>query len=165
MRHDVVSATARRHGLSTSQLFNWRRQAREGKLVGEDEGPGFVPAIVAPDSPREAAVAETQSPPSDDSRRAPERRTDGDRSVGRLSRDRRQRCGRSGAEAGDHGPGSAMIPIPSGRVWIATGHTDMRRGMQSLALTDSGKLQAQSFCRRSLHLPGPPRRSGQDLMA
>ena len=29
-----------------------------------------------------------------------------------------------------------MIPIPSGvRVWIATGHTDIRRGMQGLALT------------------------------
>jgi hypothetical protein len=29
-----------------------------------------------------------------------------------------------------------MIPIPSGvRVFLATGHTDMRRGMQSLALT------------------------------
>ena len=29
-----------------------------------------------------------------------------------------------------------MIPIPSGvRVWIATGHTDMRRGVRSLALT------------------------------
>jgi transposase len=28
-----------------------------------------------------------------------------------------------------------MIPIPSGyKVWIATGHTDMRRGMNSLAL-------------------------------
>jgi len=28
-----------------------------------------------------------------------------------------------------------MIPIPTGvRVWIAAGHTDMRRGMQSLAL-------------------------------
>jgi transposase len=28
-----------------------------------------------------------------------------------------------------------MIPMPSGvRVWIATGHTDMRRGMNSLAL-------------------------------
>jgi len=28
-----------------------------------------------------------------------------------------------------------MIPIPSGvRIWIATGHTDMRRGMNSLAL-------------------------------
>ena len=29
-----------------------------------------------------------------------------------------------------------MIPIPSGvRVWLATGHTDMRRGMNRLALT------------------------------
>jgi transposase len=28
-----------------------------------------------------------------------------------------------------------MIPIPAAvRVWIATGHTDMRRGMNSLAL-------------------------------
>ena len=28
-----------------------------------------------------------------------------------------------------------MIPIPSGvRVWMATGHTDMRRGFPSLAL-------------------------------
>jgi transposase len=28
-----------------------------------------------------------------------------------------------------------MIPVPSGvRVWIATGHTDMRRGMNGLAL-------------------------------
>jgi len=36
-----------------------------------------------------------------------------------------------------------MIPIPSGvRVWIATGHTDMRRGMQSLALTVQESLSA-----------------------
>jgi transposase len=35
-----------------------------------------------------------------------------------------------------------MIPIPSGvRVWIATGHTDMRRGMQSLALTVQESLR------------------------
>jgi hypothetical protein len=28
-----------------------------------------------------------------------------------------------------------MIPVPSGvRVWLAAGHTDMRRGMNSLAL-------------------------------
>jgi transposase len=28
-----------------------------------------------------------------------------------------------------------MIPLPSGvRVWIATGHTDMRKGMQGLAI-------------------------------
>jgi transposase len=35
-----------------------------------------------------------------------------------------------------------MIPIPSGvRVWIATGHTDMRRGMQGLALTFQESLK------------------------
>ena len=61
----VVSATARRHGLSTSQLFNWRRQAREGNLVAEDV-PGFVPAVIGADSSRAAAVAETPSPPADD---------------------------------------------------------------------------------------------------
>jgi hypothetical protein len=35
--------------------------------------------------------------------------------------------------AGFEGAGAAMIPS-GGQVWIATGHTDMRRGMQSLAL-------------------------------
>ena len=45
----IVSATARRHGLSTSQLFNWRRLARSGQLVSEDDAGGFVPAIVAPE--------------------------------------------------------------------------------------------------------------------
>lgn len=35
-----------------------------------------------------------------------------------------------------------MIPIPSGvRVWIATGHTDMRRRMQSMALTVQESLK------------------------
>ena len=39
-----------------------------------------------------------------------------------------------------------MIPIPSGvRVWIATGHTDMRRGMNSLA------LQVQQGLKRDPH--------------
>ena len=36
-----------------------------------------------------------------------------------------------------------MIPIPSGvRVWIATGHTDMRRGFPSLALQVQESLEA-----------------------
>jgi transposase len=35
-----------------------------------------------------------------------------------------------------------MIPIPSSvRVWIATGHTDMRRGMQGLALAVQESLK------------------------
>jgi transposase len=39
-----------------------------------------------------------------------------------------------------------MIPLPTGvRVWIAAGHTDMRRGMQSLA------LQVQEALERDPH--------------
>ena len=39
-----------------------------------------------------------------------------------------------------------MIPVPSGvRVWISTGHTDMRRGMNTLA------LQVQQGLRRDPH--------------
>lgn len=45
---------------------------------------------------------------------------------------------RGDAEGCGRGTGrwtAAAIPIPpAGRVWIATGHTDMRRGMNSLAL-------------------------------
>ncbi|WP_369527205.1 transposase [Bradyrhizobium diazoefficiens] len=37
-----MSATARRNGLSTSQLFTWRRLAREGRLGG-DAAPLLVP--------------------------------------------------------------------------------------------------------------------------
>jgi transposase len=39
-----------------------------------------------------------------------------------------------------------MIPLPTGvRVWIAAGHTDMRRGMLSLA------LQVQEALKRRPH--------------
>ena len=40
-----VSATARRHGLSGSQLFTWRRLAREGRLG--DELAALVPVEIA----------------------------------------------------------------------------------------------------------------------
>jgi transposase len=40
-----------------------------------------------------------------------------------------------------------MIPVPSGvRVWLAVGRTDMRRGMNGLA------LQVQEALRRDPHL-------------
>src|SRR6516162_478285 len=36
---------------------------------------------------------------------------------------------------GGAGAGAAMIPVPSGvRVWLAVGRTDMRKGMNGLAL-------------------------------
>jgi transposase len=39
-----------------------------------------------------------------------------------------------------------MIPVPSGvRVWLAVGHTDMRRGMNSLA------VQVQQLLKRDPH--------------
>jgi transposase len=38
-----VSATARRNGLSASQLFTWRRLARDGRLEEADREPTFVP--------------------------------------------------------------------------------------------------------------------------
>jgi transposase len=39
-----------------------------------------------------------------------------------------------------------MIPIRSGvRVWIATGHTDMRRGMQGLALQVQESLKRDPY--------------------
>src|SRR6185312_7972319 len=67
-----------------------------------------------------------------------QQRGDRDRVCGRSSDadHRRSRCGDArGSSRGADGRTSAMIPIPPGvRVWIATGHTDMRRGMNSLAL-------------------------------
>ncbi|WP_376989366.1 transposase [Bosea sp. R86505] len=39
----VVSAVARRHGLTPQQLFTWRREARKAAEVL----PAFVPAVIA----------------------------------------------------------------------------------------------------------------------
>ena len=48
----LVSVTARRNGLSASQLFTWRRLAREDRLSG-DAVPALVPVEIAftPSSP------------------------------------------------------------------------------------------------------------------
>src|SRR5689334_2462915 len=65
----------------------------------------------------------------------PRRRADRDR-VGRwLSRSRWRGCPGHDAAAGAGRIGAAMIPVPSGvRVWLAVGRTDMRKGMNGLAL-------------------------------
>ena len=46
----LVSATARRHGISRSLLTTWRRQFREGTLGG-DRQPSFAPVLMAPEEP------------------------------------------------------------------------------------------------------------------
>ena len=62
----VVSAVARRHGLTPQQLFGWRRQARRpvGAMI-EATAPLFVPAIVEMDSgePRRKARRRKHSEP------------------------------------------------------------------------------------------------------
>ncbi|MES4993493.1 IS66 family insertion sequence element accessory protein TnpB [Agrobacterium radiobacter] len=48
-----------------------------------------------------------------------------------------------------------MIPISSSvRVWIASGHCDMRKGMQGLALIVQEGLGRDPFKRLALCLPG-----------
>src|SRR5690625_1592946 len=44
----LVSAVARRHGISPQQLTAWRRAARDGHLAlpGDADSPGFVPLLV-----------------------------------------------------------------------------------------------------------------------
>jgi transposase len=44
----VVSAVARRHGLTPQQLFTWRREARK-RLEVTEATPVFVPAVIAPE--------------------------------------------------------------------------------------------------------------------
>ncbi|NEU94334.1 IS66-like element accessory protein TnpA [Bradyrhizobium uaiense] len=49
-----VSATARRNGLSASQLFTWRRLARAGRLAEADGGTTFAPIVISPEQPEAA---------------------------------------------------------------------------------------------------------------
>src|SRR4051794_31405026 len=57
----LVSVTARRYGLSASQLFTWRRLAREDRLSG-DAVPALVPVEIA-FTPAPASTC-TPKPPS-----------------------------------------------------------------------------------------------------
>jgi transposase len=47
--HRQASATARRHDISLSLLFRWRRAFREGRLGMAADEPGLVPAVITPD--------------------------------------------------------------------------------------------------------------------
>lgn len=55
----LVSATARRHGITRSLLSAWRRLHAEGRLLGaEGRVPSFAPVMVAPEPPPPAAPHE-----------------------------------------------------------------------------------------------------------
>jgi transposase len=47
----LVSATARRHGISRSLLLSWRRAFRAERIARPVSAPGFVPAVIVPEPP------------------------------------------------------------------------------------------------------------------
>ena len=47
--HRQASATARRHGISLSLLFRWRKAFRQGRLGMPPAVPDLVPAVITPD--------------------------------------------------------------------------------------------------------------------
>ena len=60
----LVSATARRHGISRSQLLAWRRTLQAERLA--EPVPGFVPAVIVPEPPSAATPASRCAKPGDD---------------------------------------------------------------------------------------------------
>ncbi|MFO1210966.1 MAG: transposase [Amaricoccus sp.] len=122
------AATARRYDISRTLLTRWRKEYRAG-LLGQEPSVAFArvmiaaapPRVEAPGSPEpETACAETLAITLVNGRQVADRR-------------RRDRHGRAGAAAS--GSGSGMIAFPQGaKVWLAGGATDMRKGMNGLAL-------------------------------
>ena len=59
-----------------------------------------------------------------------------------------------------------MIPIPSGvRVWLATGHTDLRKGFASLSLRVQEVLRQDPLGGHLFCFSRPPRRSVEGYLA
>ena len=52
-----ASATARRHGLSPSLLFTWRRAFGARPTAASRSEPGFVPAVVVPEQEKTSLTA------------------------------------------------------------------------------------------------------------
>jgi transposase len=55
----LVSATARRYGISPSLLYTWRRAFRAERIGTEGSAPGFVAAMIVPETRPGAGTAPT----------------------------------------------------------------------------------------------------------
>ena len=125
----LVSVVARRRHVNANPVFGWRRQYRElARVLGV-----FVPVVVSSTeraSPVKLLPAPPDIEPSAASGRIEIALPDGSR----VTVDQDVDAATQSRVLG--GSGAAMIPVPSGaRVWLATRVTDMRRGMNTLALT------------------------------
>ena len=119
----VASEVARAAGIHASQLFRWRQQLCEPAQIPAVFNPVAVtpePEAASPPSPEKAGVIEIEFASGG---------ADADLRVGRCF------DGIGADEGAGEGQAAAMIPAPSGaRVWLAAGHTDMRKGFDGLAL-------------------------------
>ena len=128
----VASEVARAVGIHVSQLFRWRQQLCERSQVPA----AFNPVAITPEP--ESALA----PPV--AERA------GVIEIEFATGGRMRITGAADCDGADEGAGegqaAAMIPLPNGaRVWLAAGHTDMRKGFDGLA------LMVQETLRRDPH--------------
>src|SRR5271163_4970002 len=57
----VVTEIARRHGISTSLVFTWRRRARLASVVSS--GPKLVPVQLTPAAPESVSSTQAPAPP------------------------------------------------------------------------------------------------------
>ena len=119
-----VSKVAQRDGVNANLLFTWRRQQGRTNAVGGQEPIELLPVTIAD-------AGSAASPVAAASQRAGWRSC----SLAASGSSSGAGCGRIVARARGQGAVAAMIPIPAGvRVWLATGHTDMRKGFDGLAL-------------------------------
>lgn len=115
----TVAEVARRHDVSRSQLYEWRYRHKNG-LLGS--GPQFLRVMKIEDASDSTDTSPAPQAPV-------------------MTIDLGKRCRvaiPSGfdMEAAERLDGAVMIAFPAGtKVWIADGVTDMRRGMNTLALT------------------------------
>ena len=58
-----VAEVARRHEVSRSILWTWRKQARAGRLTMSDP-PGFLPVLIDAVSAMDAPIAASNAPPA-----------------------------------------------------------------------------------------------------
>jgi len=155
---ETVNGVARRHKINPNMLFSWRKHTarRFERAAPASSSISFTPVVIAPPEP---------SPPPSPTVAVAAPLIELEFGSGIQLRNL-WGCRSGFGGGGDKGDAAAMIPISSGvRVWIATGHTDMRRGMQGLALQVQEGLKRKSPRRRSLRFFAAQRRFDKNPLA
>lgn len=118
----VCDVIARRE-VSSSLIYMWRKQLREGTMAGA------VPSLPV----FRGAGCGTESASAADGAMFP--RTHPHRAVGRRASERRCTCGCGRTGTGVVGAAMNPVPVPlPTRVFLACGVTDMRKGFDGLAV-------------------------------